>query len=58
MGCRSIEKCVEAAQQIRREDIVSEIIPMQVELSSLHSVDSFAKSIIEYTNRLDIIGRF
>lgn len=57
MGCRSMDKCNNAATQIKNEsdNEALKLIPMKVDLSSLQSVQDFAANVIEFTDTLDIL---
>lgn len=47
MGCRSMTKCTKAAEKIRALNNNAQLYPMEIDLSSLSSVQAFAKTFME-----------
>jgi len=53
MACRSMMKCNEAADNIRRNSTNGQVVPMELDLASLKSVENFSTELKKKFQRLD-----
>ena len=56
MGCRNMQKCSAAVDFIKGENADADVVPMQVDLGSLKSVERFAADVNSNFDRLDHVG--